>query len=181
MWEGRLPLPIFNFHPQPPNGHRLGHYLESAWKAGDRRTGNSDEIVFYADLCLERGMGQVLATLVHEMVHLWQHHEGAPSRNNHHNLEWHAEARRVGFRTRKGDYRGHTEPSEEFEAAVKAFEPRLTGIPFRFNRRSRKSLPTGKLKKWVCRCGDYAVRVAIARFDATCNRCGRKFRNVADV
>lgn len=176
VWDGELPVPVFNFHPQPPNGARLGHFLEDAWKAGDRRSRDQDEIVFYADLCLKEGMRQVLATLVHEMVHLWQRHHGVPSRNNHHNLQWHAEARRAGFRTTKGDYRGHTEPAAEFEAALKAFEPRVTGIPFRLDGRSRKAPPTGKQKKWVCRCGDYSVRVAIANFDATCNRCGKQFR-----
>jgi hypothetical protein len=31
-----------------------------------------------------------------------------------------------------------------------------------------------KLKKWSCPCG-VNVRVAVANFDATCNRCGKRF------
>jgi hypothetical protein len=31
-----------------------------------------------------------------------------------------------------------------------------------------------KLKKWTCPCG-VNVRVAIAEFDATCNKCGGRF------
>jgi hypothetical protein len=31
-----------------------------------------------------------------------------------------------------------------------------------------------RLKKWSCPCG-VNVRVAISDFDATCNRCGKRF------
>lgn len=173
-WESGLRLPIFVFHPQTSNGRRLGHFLGGAWEAGDRRTGDQDEIVFYADLCLKAGMKMVLGTLVHEMVHLWQEHHGKPSDYNHHNREWHREANRVGLLTTKGDYTGHTEPAPEFNAALKEFKPRLTGIPFRLEARSK-----GKLRKWVCLCG-YSVRVAIPVFDATCNRCGQRFRTATE-
>jgi hypothetical protein len=40
---------------------------------------------------------EILATLVHEMVHLWQHHFGKPSRNGYHNREWAAKMREVGL------------------------------------------------------------------------------------
>jgi hypothetical protein len=33
------------------------------------------------------------------------------------------------------------------------------------------------MKKWTCPCGVNA-RVAIATFDATCNKCGGRFRLV---
>ena len=177
-WNGELPLPVFNFHPQAPNGRRLGHYLPKAWKAGDRRGRDQDEIVFYADLCLAMGIEQVLATLVHEMVHLWQQHNGFAGRNNHHNLKFHAEAQRVGFKTTKGDYLGHTEPTAKFAEAVAEFAPRLKGIPFRKMYGTKRG-PVGKMKKWICGCGDYAVRVAVAKFNATCNLCGKRFRNVS--
>ncbi len=171
FWDGKLPEPVFNFHPQAPNGRRLGHFCPAAWKPGDLRTSDQDEIVFYADLCLERGMADVIGTLVHEMVHLWQHVAGGASPYGHHNLAFHAEARRVGFKTKKGDYTGHTDPTPAFKAAIAEFDPKLTGIPFRRVRRRK-----GALKKWVCRCGDFSVRVAVNWFNATCNRCGSRFR-----
>ena len=31
---------------------------------------------------------EVLATLAHEMAHLWQHHHGKPGRGRYHNQEW---------------------------------------------------------------------------------------------
>jgi hypothetical protein len=169
-WEGKLPEPVFNFHPQPPNGRVLGHFRAAAWSPGDKRSRDRDEIVFFADLCLERGMVEVIATLVHEMIHLWQHVTNTGSRFGHHNRKFHAEARRVGFKTTKGDYQGHTEPASEFKAAVTAFSPKLTGIPFRSVARQK-----GALVKWTCNCG-FAVRVAVERFNATCDTCHTKFK-----
>jgi hypothetical protein len=40
---------------------------------------------------------EVLSTLVHEMVHLWQHHYGKPSRNAYHNRQWAAKMHEVGL------------------------------------------------------------------------------------
>jgi hypothetical protein len=34
-----------------------------------------------------------------------------------------------------------------------------------------------RLRKWICRCEDpVPVRVARSDFDATCNKCGERFR-----
>jgi hypothetical protein len=35
-----------------------------------------------------RSDSEILSTLVHEMVHLWQVHLGEPSRSRYHNAEW---------------------------------------------------------------------------------------------
>lgn len=48
----------------------------------------ADEIALNPSLFKERTVEQVLSTLVHEMVHLWQHHYGTPSRITYHNREW---------------------------------------------------------------------------------------------
>lgn len=40
---------------------------------------------------------EVLGTLVHEMVHLWQHHFGKPGRGGYHNKQWAQEMHRVGL------------------------------------------------------------------------------------
>ena len=47
-----------------------------------------DEIALNAKLFKERTPAQTFSTLVHEMVHLKQHHFGNPSRNGYHNKEW---------------------------------------------------------------------------------------------
>ena len=165
-WAGRLPTPIFAFFRQPPNGRKLGHYRPRSWRApaGELR----DEVILYADLALERGMLEVLLTLLHEEVHVWQQHFGEPG--TQHNTQWHQEAARVGLVTSGPS--GFTQPGEAFRRAVADLAPRVEQIPFRV--REAGSRKSGKLAKWVCACG-FGVRVAIADFDATCNRCRKTF------
>ncbi len=40
---------------------------------------------------------KVLSTLVHEMVHLWQHHNGKPPRKGYHDRQWAAKMREIGL------------------------------------------------------------------------------------
>jgi len=169
-WGGLLPVPVFAFFAQPPNGRRLGHFLAGAWQAPDGT--RHDEIVVYADLALAAGMQDVAVTLLHEMVHVWQHHRGAPGRD--HNAQWHAEAQRVGLVTRGPT--GQTWPGDGFLAAYADLAPRLDRIPFR--RREGRGRTAGRLAKWICACG-FGVRVAVPCFDATCNACGQRFRRAA--
>lgn len=54
-----------------------------------------DEIALNPDT-MGRTLPEVLSTLVHEMVHLWQQHEGKPSKSGH-NKEWAAKMDQVGL------------------------------------------------------------------------------------
>ena len=47
-----------------------------------------DEIALNPAHFVTRRVPDVLATVVHEMVHLWQYHYGIPSRGGYHNAEW---------------------------------------------------------------------------------------------
>lgn len=40
---------------------------------------------------------EIMQTLVHEMVHLWQHHFGNPGRGRYHNEEWASMMERIGL------------------------------------------------------------------------------------
>ena len=44
-----------------------------------------------------RSLSDTLATLVHEMVHLWQHHHGKPGRGSYHNRQWAEKMKQVGL------------------------------------------------------------------------------------
>jgi hypothetical protein len=168
FWQGRLPVPVIALFRQPPRCRWLGHYLPDAWMGADGT--RKDELVIYADLALQRGIVEVLVTLVHEQVHVWQRHFGAPARRSH-NAQWHAEAARVGLQTH-GEA-GFTEPSGEFLREVERFHPQIEQVPYRLGPAQGRT--KGKLAKWTCACG-YGVRVAVAAFDATCHRCGERFR-----
>lgn len=58
----------------------------------------TDEIALNPSHFQARTTEEVLSTLVHEMVHLWQHHDGAkrPS-NGYHNKEWAVKMEEIGL------------------------------------------------------------------------------------
>jgi predicted SprT family Zn-dependent metalloprotease len=57
----------------------------------------TDEIALNPKHFVTRTLEQILSTLVHEMVHLEQHHFGKPSRNCYHNKQWASFMDRVGL------------------------------------------------------------------------------------
>lgn len=57
----------------------------------------TDEIALNPSHFRNRTTEQSLSTLVHEMVHLWQHHFGKSSRTGYHNKEWAAKMHTVGL------------------------------------------------------------------------------------
>lgn len=56
-----------------------------------------DELGLHPGFFTLRPIEAVLSTLVHEMVHHWQHHFGAPTKTNAHNKEWAAKMESLGL------------------------------------------------------------------------------------
>jgi hypothetical protein len=56
-----------------------------------------DELGLHPGHFTLRSVETVLSTLVHEMVHHWQHHFGSPTRTNPHNAEWVAKMKAIGL------------------------------------------------------------------------------------
>lgn len=71
--------------------------------SGDRfgRVGSpdqtTDEIAMNPAHFNDRSMQDILSTLVHEMVHLWQHRFGKPPRKAYHDKQWAAKMKGVGL------------------------------------------------------------------------------------
>jgi hypothetical protein len=57
----------------------------------------TDEIALNPAHFATRTPEQVLSTLAHEMVHLWQHHYGNPPRKSYHDKEWARKMREIGL------------------------------------------------------------------------------------
>ncbi|MGA7178902.1 MAG: SprT-like domain-containing protein [Thiobacillaceae bacterium] len=57
----------------------------------------TDEIALNPSHFRDRSQQEVLATLAHEMVHLWQHHFGKPGRGRYHNVEWAEKMKAIGL------------------------------------------------------------------------------------
>ena len=94
LFEGRLPLCLMTMQRQGNN--TAGYFAGHSWKNA-RRDQVTDEIALNPDCFPAQSTAEVLQTLVHEMVHLEQHHFGRPSRSGYHNKEWAQWMRRVGL------------------------------------------------------------------------------------
>ena len=83
LFEGRLPDCVITLRR---HGRSYGYF------SGDRFGADQgelcDEIALNPLHFSERSLRETLSTLVHEMVHLWQHHFGKPGRGKYHNREW---------------------------------------------------------------------------------------------
>ena len=63
-----------------------GYYSNKRFTTRDERD-ITDEIALNPACFRDRTDEEILSTLVHEMVHLWQYHFGTPSRGGYHNRE----------------------------------------------------------------------------------------------
>ena len=57
----------------------------------------TDEIAMNPRYFTTESLADVLSTLVHEQVHLWQFHFGRPSRRGYHNKGWGAKMKEIGL------------------------------------------------------------------------------------
>lgn len=87
LFNDALPQALIVLHRK--KGAR-GYFWSEMWQAhvdNESDTKTLDEIALTPET-LDRSDKEVLSTLVHEMVHLWQYHKGKPSRSGYHNHEW---------------------------------------------------------------------------------------------
>lgn len=144
-------------------------YASYAWFRTE--LGTRDNITFNSHE-LARDPSLILRTLCHELLHLWQHYRGQPSKTNYHNVQFRAKAMACGLSVQpSGCTSGHTEiftavlAKYGIDMKPLAAEMRLWGA----GRREQK------MKKW--RCGCTTVRCATA-LQATCRQCEHPFRLV---
>lgn len=84
LFNNHLPTCIIHMHRKAKcygyfAGGRFGCTADSS---------KVDEIALNPSHFQKRSVEQSLSTLVHEMVHLWQHHNGKLSKPGYHNKEW---------------------------------------------------------------------------------------------
>ncbi len=128
----------------------------------------TDEVALNPNHFAARSAASVLSTLAHEMVHLWQHHFGTPSRTGYHNKEWAAKMREIGLiPTDSGEPGGketgqsithYLEAGGSFERACSAFLATGTAILYQDRARegeeaTRKTKAASKTKYTCPTCG----------------------------
>jgi predicted SprT family Zn-dependent metalloprotease len=74
-----------------------GYFSGDRFACIDKPEDITDEIALNPAGFAGRTSMQTISTLVHEMVHLWQHHFGKTSRAGYHNREWAAKMHEVGL------------------------------------------------------------------------------------
>ena len=125
---------------------------KTRFAARNNYTLRTDEIALNPDTFVGRNDKEILSTLVHEMCHLWQAHEGKPGRGGYHNRQWAGkmceaglqpiEFNKYGEKTGKmtGQHVSHEIiPGGPFDVAA----DRLLATGFRLKWQSALSMPLG--------------------------------------
>lgn len=145
---------------------RLGHY-----KIGRDGLGLAWRISINV-LHLTRPRGDVVRTLLHEILHAVQHRDGKPGKGNYHNAEFIAWCERAGIPTNaKGHDKGTTKDGP-FDAYCKRHK--LEGTEALLSKREAPRPRGSKMKKWTCPGCETNIRAAV-EIDVTCNECNKKF------
>ncbi len=92
LFAGQLPPCLITLQRK---NRTYGYFCGDRWN--DLAGALTDEIALNPAHFANRQTTAVLSTLAHEMVHLWQHHFGTPSRNGYHNREWGAQMDVIGL------------------------------------------------------------------------------------
>lgn len=92
LFDGELPTIIFTVQRQKGV---MGYFAPNRW--GNLQGGKCHEIAINPSYVANSCLIEVLQTLVHEMVHCWQHCFGKPSRANYHNQQWARKMINVGL------------------------------------------------------------------------------------
>lgn len=93
LFAGTLPEVVLNFSR---HARTNGFFAPERWQHASSAA-RSHEISLNPDTLMERDPRSVASTLVHEMVHLWQHVHGKPSRKSYHDRQWASKMEAVGL------------------------------------------------------------------------------------
>lgn len=170
---GDRPLPPAAISLDRTGRTRLGHYVPGRNGLGVCHNINVN-LAWLDDLTLL----EQLVVLAHEMVHERQDIYGKPSSTGwYHNKEWCQMATSIGIVSRppRGQLIRLTDPFLSLCRDCGIDDP-LPDFE-RVEGRRLHGQGSSTLKKWSCQCNPPVnVRVAVADLDATCNRCGQRFR-----
>jgi predicted SprT family Zn-dependent metalloprotease len=87
-----------------------GYFAGARFRHEDGR--QADEIALNPATFMQRPVKDILGTLVHEMVHLWQHHHGTSGRGRYHNREWADRMKSIGLQPTDNGAEGGKETGE---------------------------------------------------------------------
>src|SRR5246127_2499165 len=94
LFGGKLPPCLITMQRKP---RARGYFSYERFNSRRDEQDTTDEIALNPIAFQDRTDEEILSTLVHEMVHLWQYHFGSPSRSGYHNREWADMMKRLGL------------------------------------------------------------------------------------
>lgn len=94
LFGGALPGALITLHNHP---RARGYFRRKAFTHRAQAEAYTDEICLCPETHAGRTDHDILSTLVHEMVHLWQFHYGTPPRRCYHDKEWSQKMEEVGL------------------------------------------------------------------------------------
>lgn len=92
LFEGSLPCCLITLQREKRS---YGYFSANRFQRADGT--RTDEIAMNPAYFATLPLVEILQTLVHEMVHLWQHHLGTPGRARYHNMEWARKMQSIGL------------------------------------------------------------------------------------
>lgn len=92
LFDGKLPSCLITLQREKKT---CGYFSAARFAALDGST--TDEIALNPSYFAVVPLIETMQTLVHEMVHLWQHHFGQPGRGRYHNEEWAFKMESIGL------------------------------------------------------------------------------------
>jgi predicted SprT family Zn-dependent metalloprotease len=154
LFGGELPPCLVTFQRR---ANAFGYFAHDRFEnRADRST--TDEIALNIKHFNTRQPGEILSTLVHEMVHLKQQHFGKPGRGRYHNKEWADMMSEIGLEPsdtgqpggrRTGDRVSHwIMPDGPFDVACKTFLAKNEWLLW--GDRPIEPKTGGKRSKYVC-------------------------------
>src|SRR5262249_14822765 len=130
---------------------------------------------------------EILSTLVHEMVHVWQYCFGKPTRGRYHNREWAAKMKSIGLQPSNTGKPGGKETGQHMthyivEGAYSASYDTLAHTGFRLSWNSHRApikRRESKLKYTCPKCEQNAWAKPEAAL--VCGYCELEMKSVAEL
>ena len=95
LFGGELPQCLITLQRKGKNNH--GYFSPLRFRSRKTTDVYTDEIALNPDMFSQVDDREIMQTLTHEMVHLWQHHFGKSSRGGYHNKEWAQKMEDIGL------------------------------------------------------------------------------------
>lgn len=92
LFAGELPVCLITFQRQT---RLMGYASFRRWVNDEEEF--VDELAINPEYFANFPLTEIFQTLCHEMVHIWQHHFGSPSRRGYHNAEWAQKMKSIGL------------------------------------------------------------------------------------